>query len=77
MNGRTGFPALHIAPGHSDLDVALLETPTPFSSTVAKRVSRLGQQLTGLSLFRQARVRVFFQPRVQLHHGVGGLLYGL
>jgi hypothetical protein len=46
MNGRTGFPALHLAPGHtnSDLDVALLETPTPLSSAIAKRVSRLGQQ---------------------------------
>jgi hypothetical protein len=46
MNGRTGFPALQIAPGHTktDLNVALLETPTLFSRAVAKRVSRLGQQ---------------------------------
>jgi len=42
----TGFPALHLAPGHlnSDLDVALLETPILLSRANAKRVSRLGEQ---------------------------------
>ena len=67
------------APGHtnSDLDVALLETPIPFSRALAKRVSRLGQQQKGLERFKQAQVRGFFRPRIQFRHGVGGLWYGL
>jgi hypothetical protein len=45
-DGRTGFPALHLAPGHfkATLTLPFLKRLPSFSRAVAKRVSRLGQQ---------------------------------